>query len=207
MRRGLLITLEGPEGCGKSTHSRRLARWLKGRGFSVVLTREPGGTPLGRKLRSILLDQESLGLTPWMELLLYEASRAALVSGVILPALKAGKVVVVDRFQDSTWVYQGWAGGVDLEGVERLGRAACQGLEPHLTILLDLPVSRGLSRVARPNRMERKPVAFHRKVRQGYGVLARRHRRIRVIRTEAPVGEVQEKIRQVVERVLKINRE
>lgn len=202
MRRGLLITLEGPEGCGKSTHSRRLARWLKGRGFSVVLTREPGGTPLGRKLRSVLLDHRSQGMTPWIELLLYEASRAALVNEVIRPALKAGRIVVVDRFQDSTWVYQGWAGGVKLDWVERLGRAACQGLKPHLTLLLDLPVSKGLSRVSRPNRMERKPIAFHRRVREGYGALARRHQRIRIIRTDAPVSEVQEKIRQVVQRVL-----
>ncbi len=142
-------------------------------------------------------------IEPIVELCLYEASRAVLVSQVIHPALAAGKVVIVDRFQDSTWVYQGFAGKVDLGLVETMGRLATGGLKPQLTILLDLPAAQGLSRVQRPNRMERKPISFHRKVRQGYRVLARREpRRFRVIRADRPMEEVQQKIRKVIQSVL-----
>ena len=203
MKRGFFITFEGPEGGGKSTHSRRLAAWLKRQGHSVLWTREPGGTALGTRLRKILLDSQHDGLDPLVETLLYEASRALLVRQVILPALRAGKVVIADRFQDSTWVYQGWAGGMDRLLVEKLGRAATGGLKPDLTILLDLPVRKGLVRVRRPNRMEAKPLAFHAKVRQGFLRLARRHpRRFRVVRADQPVQLVAREIRREVADVL-----
>ena len=199
MKRGVFITFEGPEGAGKSTHARLLAGWLKRRGRRVLLTREPGGTAIGMKLRRILLDSKPGSMDAVVELLLYEASRAVLVSEVIRPALKAGKVVILDRFQDSTWVYQGFAGGMDRKLVERLGRVATGGLEPDRTILLDLPARQGLSRVRRPNRMEAKPVSFHEKVRRGYLHLAKRNRkRIRLIRADRPVAEVQEAVRKAV---------
>lgn len=217
MSKGVFITLEGPDGAGKSTHAKLLASWVRGKGRRVLLTREPGGTAVGMKLRRILLHskaeasssasssriQKSGSIDPLVELFLYEASRAVLVRQVIRPALKAGTVVILDRFQDSTWVYQGWAGGMDLPLIERLGRAATGGLVPDRTILLDVPARRGLARVKRPNRMEAKPVSFHERVRAGYHALARREkRRIRVVPVNRPVAPVQAEIRKAVADVL-----
>jgi dTMP kinase len=202
--RGCLITFEGPEGSGKSTHSRRLAQWLKRRGYRVVLIQEPGGTPIGRRLRKILLDSDQNALNPFEECLLYEASRSLLVRHIIRPALQRGCVVVLDRFQDSTWVYQGWAGGVDIELVDALGSSATGGIRPDLTFLMDLPVRKGLLRVKRPNRMEAKSLAFHAKVRAGYLALARRDpTRFRIIRTDRPMEEVIRLIREEVQNVLR----
>ncbi len=202
-KRGVFITLEGPEGAGKSTHGRRLAAWLKRQGYNVLFTREPGGTAIGQRLRKILLDRKSGAIDPFVEFCLYEASRAILVRRVIAPALKSGRIVLVDRFQDSTWVYQGWAGGIDLKLIELLGNSAMAGCRPDLTILLDLPVRQGLARVRHPNRMEAKPITFHEKVRAGYRVLARREpKRFRVIRADQPMRRVQETIRQAVKNVL-----
>lgn len=201
--RPLFITLEGPEGAGKSTQGRQLAGWLRRQGRSVLYTREPGGTRLGLRLRRILLEEKGKEISPFVELCLYEASRAILVSEVIRPALASGKIVIIDRFQDSTWVYQGWAGRLEPALVERLGKLATGGLAPDLTLLLDLPVRQGLARVRRPNRFEAKPLKFHEKVRQGYRTLARRQPgRIRVISAERPAAEVQRKIREEVRRVL-----
>lgn len=202
-KRGLFITFEGPEGSGKSTHSRLLALWLRAQRRSVVLTGEPGGTAVGDEIRKILLDTRHKKMDALAELCLYEASRALLVKERIAPALRSGKVVVVDRFQDSTWVYQGWAGGLDLDFVEEIGRRALQGIEPDLTLLLDLPVREGLGRVRSPNRMEARPIRFHEKVRRGYLELARRHpKRVQRFSADRPVGQVQRAIREVVQRVL-----
>ena len=203
MKRGIFVTLEGPDGAGKSTHARLLAGWLRRQGRRVLLTREPGGTALGMKLRRLLLDSKPGSIDPLVELFLYEASRAVLVREVIRPALKKGRVVLLDRFQDSTWVYQGWAGGMNLKLVETLGRTATGGLQPDRTILLDVPTRRGLARVKRPNRMEAKPVLFHEKVRLGYHALARREkRRIRVVRINRPIAQVQAEIRKALADVL-----
>lgn len=204
MSKGIFITFEGPEGSGKSTHSRMLAVWLRRRGRRVLHTQEPGGTVIGEKLRRILLDSKPGSMNATVELLLYEASRAMLVSEVIRPALKAGKVVILDRFQDSTWVYQGFAGGMDRKWVEQLGKIATGGLEPDRTVLLDIPIRQGLSRVRRPNRMEAKPVSFHEKVRRGYLHLAETNKkRIRLIRADRPMPEVQEAVREAVKSVLR----
>ena len=203
MSKGVFITLEGPDGAGKSTHARLLAGWLRRQGRRVLLTREPGGTAVGMKLRRLLLDSKPGSIDPLVELFLYEASRAVLVREVIRPALKKGRVVLLDRFQDSTWVYQGWAGGMNLKLVETLGRTATGGLQPDRTILLDVPTRRGLARVKRPNRMEAKPVFFHERVRLGYHALARREkRRIRVVRVDRPVAQVQAEIRKALADVL-----
>src|SRR2546426_1072759 len=133
LRRGILITFEGPEGSGKSTQSRFLARWLRSKGYSVLWTREPGGTRIGKQLRRILLDPRSGNLSAFVEFSLYEASRAILVEEMIQPNLKKGKIVIIDRFQDSTVVYQGIAGGLGKVFVEQVGRAATGGLKPNLT--------------------------------------------------------------------------
>ena len=199
MKRGVFITFEGPEGAGKSTHAKLLAAWLKRRGRRVLLTREPGGTAIGMKLRRILLDSRPGSMDAAVELLLYEAARRVLVDSVIRPALKAGKVVILDRFQDSTWVYQGFAGGMDRKLVEQLGKVATGGLEPDRTVLLDIPARKGLARVRRPNRMEAKLLSFHEKVRRGYLSLAKRdRRRIRFVRADRPLAQVQESVREAV---------
>lgn len=204
MKKGLFITFEGPEGAGKSTQCRRLAAWLKRRGYSVLLTREPGGTRIGRQLRKILLNKNHHEISPAVELFLYEASRAILVSEVIIPALKKGRAVIVDRFQDSTWTYQGWAGKMDLKLIDRLGQEVLGGLRPQITFLLDLPVRKGLARVRHPNRFEAKPLAFHEKVREGYLTLARREKgRIWRIDADRPADEVQGTIQEVMRRVVR----
>jgi dTMP kinase len=177
--RGLFITLEGGEGAGKSLQAEALTRRLEARGLAVVGTREPGGTPLGERLRDVLLDLTQAGtpLTPLAETLLFAAARAELVAKVIAPALERGAAVVCDRFGDSTLAYQGYGRGVDLALIETLNEAACGRSRPQLTVLLDLPVDEGLARTGaegRADRFGREERAFHERVRQGYLALAAR---------------------------------
>jgi dTMP kinase len=199
MRRGKLITFEGIDGCGKSTQMRLLGQYLTERGVAVVPTREPGGTELGRKVRSALLDGGAGSVEPLAELLLYAADRAQHVRRVILPALSLGKVVLSDRFYDATTVYQGYARGFDLELVNQLNELATGGLKPDLTLLFDLDVETGLKRTmrrgdgtgvtaARPDRLDQEPVEFHERVRQAYlDIAAREPERFRVIPSAGPV--------------------
>ncbi len=177
---GLLITLEGGEGAGKSVQSKALLQCLQERGVSAVLTREPGGTPLGERLRDIVLDLAGSGdspLHPLTETFLFVAARAELVERVIAPAIARGDVVVCDRFADSTVAYQGFGRGVETEVIERLNEIATVGLRPDLIVLLDLPVEEGLARARAAgiaDRFEREEVAFHERVRAGYRTLAER---------------------------------
>jgi dTMP kinase len=201
MMRGKLITFEGIDGCGKSTQMRLLGQYLTERGVAVVSTREPGGTELGRKVRSALLDGGAGSVEPLAELLLYAADRAQHVRRVILPALSLGKVVLSDRFYDATTVYQGYARGFDLELVNQLNELATGGLKPDLTLLFDLDVETGLKRTmrrgdgtsvtaARPDRLDQEPVEFHERVRQAYlDIAAREPERFRVIPSAGPVEE------------------
>lgn len=169
---GYFITLEGPEGAGKSTQSTRLAGALTERGFDVFATREPGGTTAGELIRRILLDGPELN--GWTEALLFTAARAQLVQDVIRPQLEAGRVVLCDRFSDSTLAYQGYGRGVDLAILRRLQNEATGGLRPALTFLLDLPVEHGLSRIppASLDRLDREVADFHQRVRRGYAEMA-----------------------------------
>ena len=199
MRRGKLITFEGIDGCGKSTQMRLLGQYLTGRGVAVVSTREPGGTELGRKVRSALLDGGAGSVEPLAELLLYAADRAQHVRRVILPALAEGKVVLSDRFYDATTVYQGYARGFDLKLVNQLNELATGGLKPDLTLLFDLDVETGLKRTMRrgdgtgvtaagPDRLDQEPVEFHECVRQAYlDIAAREPERFRVIPSAGPI--------------------
>jgi dTMP kinase len=199
MMRGKLITFEGIDGCGKSTQMRLLGQYLTERGVAVVPTREPGGTELGRKVRSALLDGGAGSVEPLAELLLYAADRAQHVRRVILPALDEGKVVLSDRFYDATTVYQGYARGFDLELVNQLNELATGGLKPDLTLLFDLDVETGLKRTmrrgdgtgvtaARPDRLDQEPVEFHERVRQAYlDIAAREPERFRIIPSAGPV--------------------
>ncbi len=170
------IVFEGGDGSGKSTQVRSLWRRLRNRGIMVLRIREPGGTPLGQSLRRLLKSGEPIA--PISELMLFEAARAQLVQQVIRPFLDRGGVVIADRFTSSTVAYQGYGRGLDRELIERLNREATGGLEPDLTVLLDLPVETALARKEGQNgggnedTFDDAPVDFHRKIRRGYSALA-----------------------------------
>lgn len=170
---GYFLTFEGIDGCGKSTHAQLLAETLTRAGREVVLTREPGATALGRQLWSALFEADG-PVSDAAELLLFAADRAQHVSEIILPALQQGKVVISDRYADSTRAYQGSGRGVDRALLERAIALATEGLEPHLTILIDVDIAEARARAhALPDRMERESDAFFERVRSGFENLAR----------------------------------
>ena len=170
----VFITFEGGEGSGKSIQSRALYRKLMRLAVPALLTHEPGGTALSEKLSRLLKWAQNTGISPLTELLMFNASRAQLVTEVIQPNLKAGKVVICDRFTDSTIAYQSFGRGLDLNLVRTINDVATGGLSPNLTILLDVPVEEGLKRKSqrKPDRFEKENLAFHRRVRAGYHKLA-----------------------------------
>lgn len=171
---GLFITLEGPEGAGKTTQLARLEARLRGTGRRVTVTREPGGTPLGLRVREVVLDP-ALDMEPLSEFLLYSASRAQLVHDVLRPALERGDVVLCDRYFDSSLAYQGAGRGLPLPLLRGLTREVTGGLTPDLTLLLDLDPAVGLQRAAlrgQPDRLEKADLAFHQRVREGFLQLA-----------------------------------
>ena len=204
MSRGRFITVEGPEGSGKSTHSRLLCLHLKKSGFKVLQSREPGGTKIGEAVRKVLLDKKNKGISGACELFLFLAARAQIVEEIIRPALAKGYIVVCDRFHDATVAYQGYGAGLDLKLIDLMGNLATGGLKPDLTLLLDVETPAGLKRAGLKDRMEVKPVRFHKRVREGYLKIAKKEpRRIKVIRTtDAPVFAVQDKIRRAVSNVV-----
>ena len=174
MYQGIFITFEGSEGSGKTTQAQMLKDYLEERSKEVILVREPGGTPVGEKLREILLESgEEIEIAPVTEALLFAADRAQLVSQVVRPALERGSIVIGDRFIDSSLAYQGVARGCGLEAVKNLNEWATDGLEPNLTLFLDLPVAEGLARVSKvePDRIESEKIEFHENVRSGYSML------------------------------------
>jgi len=170
---GLFITFEGGEGCGKSTQARKLSVELKRRGYDVVLTYEPGGTPLGEELRRSLKRARDGGISAEAELLLFAAARSELTSGVIRPALERDAIVVCDRYADSTVAYQGYGRGLSLDTVAAVNRLATQGLRPDLTVLLDMDPASALKRKRHSrDRFEHESPEFHERVRNGYLALA-----------------------------------
>ena len=170
---GVFIALEGGEGAGKSTQARLLAIWLRGQGYDVVTTHEPGATKVGMRLRALLLDTAHAGLTPKAEALMYAADRAEHVQSIILPALERGAIVVTDRYVDSSLAYQGAGRQLPVVEIARLNQWAADSLMPDLTILLDLPPATGLSRrVSSADRLESEPLEFHQRVRSGFLSLA-----------------------------------
>ena len=213
----MLITFEGGEGAGKTTQIVTLAGYLTERGVGCILTREPGGTDLGKRIRALVLSPDHSGMAPETELLLYMADRAEHLSTVIRPALADGKTVLCDRFFDATLVYQGTARGLSPEWIAQLHALVFAGLQPDLTLLLDLPAAVGLARARRQlekgvrstqeSRFEDETLAFHQRVREGYLALARQKpERFRVIDAAQAEGRVREDIRSVVESFLSRSR-
>ena len=207
-RRGLFLTFEGPEGSGKSTQARLLSVRLRSAGRDVLDTAEPGGTPIGVQIRRVLLDTANRELCPTAELLLMFACRAQNVDQWILPALGEGRIVISDRFTDSTLVYQGAARGLGAELVYEVDRIACRGLVPDLTLVIDIDVESGLARAHGRNRraqdvetrIDEQGISFHRKVREAYHQLASDEPgRVRLIDGSREENAVAEDVWQAVE--------
>jgi dTMP kinase len=209
----MFISICGVEGAGKTTQIRHIAGFLKSTGLQFVMTREPGGTEIGMKIRRILLDPKNRDLTPKAELFLYAADRIQHIEQLILPALNKGKIVVTDRFVDSTTVYQGYARGIDLKLIEQINDLVLDGLKPDLTILLDLPPVIGLSRVRNQlqfgeraeseSRFEQEELIFHQKIRQGFLTLAQKEMtRFRIINADRDPDEVKKDVIQILKTAL-----
>ncbi|MDY6790387.1 MAG: dTMP kinase [Thermodesulfobacteriota bacterium] len=205
----MFITLEGIEGSGKTTQINHINRFLGNRGHDCVVTREPGGTRIGEKIRSILLDPESKGMEPMTELLLYFSDRVQHVNQLIKPALDEGKTIICDRYFDATLVYQGYARGLDIKLIARLHELVLKGLKPDITFLLDVLPEIGLSRAWKQidngsrngdeTRFEKEALSFHQKIRAGYLELARLEpQRFRVI----DASEEKNKVQLAIEKVL-----
>lgn len=177
MKKGFLITFEGGEGCGKSTQIKKFAQYLDNKGFDYVLSREPGGTEVGEQIRNILLHSKG-ELSSTVEFLLFSSARAEHIEKVVKPALKEGKIVILDRYYDSSYTYQGLAGNLDLQDLENITNFAIDGAVPNLTYLFDLTYEQGMARkkdnpdLAKLDRIELKGKEYHDKVRQGYLTLA-----------------------------------
>lgn len=210
----MFITLEGIEGSGKSTQIRHIFDLLQGFGLSCAITREPGGTTIGKKIRSILLDPESSGMDPVAELLLYTADRVQHINETILPLLEAGKTVICDRYFDATLAYQGFARGLDMELILSLHKLTCQNLKPHLTFLLDLAPDTGLLRAWKQlksgvradaeSRFEKETLDFHERVRAGYlEIAASEPERFRIIDASLNELQVRAQIRNVLEKEIR----
>jgi dTMP kinase len=201
---GLFITLEGPEGSGKSTQIRHLAAALRRSGYQVVQTREPGGTVVAEAIRrTLLLSSSREAITPEAESLLILAARSQHVTHLIAPALRRGAIVLCDRFSDSTFAYQGFARGLDLAWLQAANAVATNGRSPDLTLLFDVPVAVGLARrrkaQGKQNRLDRESVRFHRLVRQGFLQLAvQSPRRIKVVDADRSEQEIRAEITDVV---------
>jgi dTMP kinase len=209
--KGLFISMEGPDGAGKSTQAGLLKEKFEAFNLDVLLTREPGGTFIGEKIRELLLDPSSSGITVACETLLYGASRSQLASEVIRPALEGGKVVICDRYLDSSLVYQGFAGGGDVESIKQINNWATKGLFPDITIVLDLDVETGRQRTLQKDgnirgldRVEQKDLAFHQRVREGFLRLALEEpKRIFVVSGEGDRLDIHLRIWEIIQSFLK----
>jgi dTMP kinase len=199
----VFISLDGGDGVGKSTQIGLLVDWLRASGHDVLTCRDPGSTPLGEAIRKILLDARGAPISRTAEMLLYMAARSQLVAEVIQPALAAGKTVISDRYLLANVVYQGHAGGLDVDELWRIGRVATFGVEPTLTVILDMPPEAAAARISRPlDRMESQGDDFRKRLRQGFlAEAARRPNDCVVIDANRDVDTVQAEIRRAVERL------
>ena len=202
---GRFIVLDGPEGCGKTTQVQRLVARLREEGRQATAVRDPGSTPVSERIREVLLDRRLPDMDARTELFLYMASRSEMVARIVRPLLEGGLVVVSERFVSSSVAYQGFAGGIEPALIWEMGRVATGGIEPDLTILLDLEIEAGFSRIARArDRMESKDRAYHEKVRQGFLRMAReRPDRFVVVDASRAPDAVARDIESAVKRVLR----
>ncbi|KPK97086.1 MAG: hypothetical protein AMJ95_10955 [Omnitrophica WOR_2 bacterium SM23_72] len=202
--KGIFITFEGSEGCGKSTQSHLLYQYLKRKGYKAIYLREPGSTAVGEKIRKILLDAKNLTLTPVSEMLLYMAARSQIVEEIIKPALDSGKLVICDRFLDSTLAYQGYGLGLDIRLIEEIGKRVTRKISPDLTILLDLAIQKGFKyRNRQKDRIEQRSLSYHARVRSGYLRLARRYaKRIKIVKVKGNKNQIQKQIRKLIDSFL-----
>lgn len=209
---GFFVTFEGGEGTGKTTQLKALLAHLRAAGWDAIETRDPGGTPIGKQIRGLLLDPENTRMAAASELFLYEASRAQLVHEVIRPALDAGRIVLCDRFTDSTVAYQGYGRELDLDLIARLNAMATDGVRPDLTFLLDLDPEAGLVRATqrvtqrqeRHDRIEEEVLAFHQRVRAGYrAIAAAEPGRVAVLDAARGMAEIEGDIRRRVDELLR----
>ena len=201
MRTGLFIVLEGVEGAGKSTQARLLSGWFESLDLPFTLVREPGGTPVGEAIRRVVLDRGELTMPSETELFLMLGARAAFVQDVVRPALEEGRIVLADRFDLSTFAYQGFGRGLDLEEVRRANRMATGGLTPDLYLVLDLPVNEGLQRkggAGGRDRIEREGPSFLTRVGEGYRTLASQMTDARLVSAEGRPDGVQKALRGIL---------
>lgn len=203
--RGFFITFEGLEGSGKSTQVGLLYRYLSSIGYDVIQTQEPGGTKIGEKIRKILLSRSNACMSSMTELLLFVGERAQHVDEVIKPALASGKVVICDRFTDSTVAYQGYGRDQDLEMIQTLNRIATNNIIPDLTILIDIEPNEGLSRAGKGDRIEQEDLAFHQAIRAGYLKIAEKEpNRVKVVEGNKDIDSLHQVIRGYVDEALKV---
>ena len=199
----MFITLEGPEGSGKTSQLPALAEFLREKGYDVLVTREPGGTSVGDQIRDVLMNMKNVSIVPQTEILLFQAARAQHVAEILRPALEKGQIVICDRFGDSTLAYQGYGHQTDIRTLQYLIHFATGGLTPDLTLLLDIPVSKGFERKIKNesewNRLDAYEKAFHERVREGYLQLAREEpERWQIIDASQGKDRVQEEMRKLV---------
>jgi len=210
---GCFITFEGVEGSGKTTQIRLAGEFLREKGLPVIVTQEPGGTPLGERIREILLNHGGFDISGEAEVFLFAAARAQHTDRLILPALEKGQVILCDRFSDATIAYQAYGRGLPLEAVREVCRLASRGLSPRLTILFDLPVEKGLERAfrriagreeaSREDRFEREHLDFHRRIREGYLAIARLEPdRVKIIDASRDIETTRREVRAILSSAL-----
>jgi dTMP kinase len=206
---GKFISIEGPDGAGKSTQIKLLEQYLLEAGYEVILTREPGGTIIGEKIRTVLLDPENVKMNYKTEILLYAAARAQIVEEVIKPALNEGKIVICDRFVDSSFAYQGYGRGIDLEYIRNVNEMVMGDTIPNLTLIFDIDPEIGLNRVqARrgnnftKDRIESEAIDFHTRVRNGFLSLAKTHERYRVINSNQEIQTIHLEVKRFANDIL-----
>lgn len=195
-RSGLFITFEGPEGAGKTTVIERVQEALTGEGISTVMTREPGGITIAERIREVILDPENTAMDARTEALLYAAARRQHLAEKVMPALEEGRIVLCDRFIDSSLAYQGYARGIGIQQILAINEFAIEGMMPDLTLLFDLPPEEGLARIAKneareQNRLDMEKLSFHQKVSEGYQQVAAMYpERIKTVNASQPITEV-----------------
>jgi len=209
-KKGMFITFEGCEGCGKSTQSELLKQYLQDKGFNVILTREPGGNIVAEKIRSILLNP-NFKIASMCELFLYEAARIQHLYDIIKPNLEKGNIVICDRFTDSTVAYQGFGRKIDVKIIEKINDIATEGIKPNLTIYLDIIPKTGIERAkikqdfTNGDRIEREALKFHNNVRKGFLNLVKKYpKRIKKIKTQETIQQTHKLIIKEIEKCLKI---